>query len=720
VSFCISFARFPHARFLLTTDRAEEKRAAETRMNQNRLADATSPYLLQHAANPVAWRQWGPEALSEAKAEGKPILLSVGYAACHWCHVMAHESFEDEATASIMNELFVNIKVDREERPDIDHIYMSALHALGQQGGWPLTMFLTPDGEPFWGGTYFPKTARYGHPAFVDVLRGVARVFQAEPEKVRQNADALRQALAKDNAPAGEQSYSRAFLDEFAARAGGIIDQTHGGIRGAPKFPNPPIVELLWRASLRMANSQTAALVLLTLERMSEGGIYDHLGGGYSRYSTDERWLVPHFEKMLYDNAQILELLAAAYAETGRDLFCRRARETVAWLAREMTRPEGAFCASLDADSEGVEGKFYVWHADEITKIIGAANADLFARFYDVTPHGNWHHEQTGDHVTILNRLNAPETSEDDEQRLAAFRAILFAAREKRPRPGLDDKVLADWNGLMIAALARSALVFDRPEWLKLAARAYTFIRDIMADPATASGARLAHSWRNGAMVTPGFALDHAAMARAALALHEVRSHLAPEHRESDFLGDAIKWSETIEADYRDGPTGLISINSRAASDVLTRLAPTADDAIPNAHSVHLDNLIRLASYSGEQSWLRRADNVLEALRGAVFKNPLAHCGVLNAFDLREAGMDVVVAGPGAQQLYDAALATSYMNRTVVDARKAALPDTHIAAVQSAAADRPMALICTRTHCLPPVHEPAEIRARMKEAVADR
>jgi uncharacterized protein YyaL (SSP411 family) len=476
----------------------------------------------------------------------------------------------------------------------------------------------------------------------------------------------------------------------------------------------------LWRASLRTGNKEMGALVMLTLDRMSEGGIYDHLGGGYSRYSTDDRWLVPHFEKMLYDNAQILELLAAAYAETGRHLLCQRARETVAWLEREMTTREGAFCASLDADSEGVEGKFYVWHADEITKILGAANAEFFARFYDVTPGGNWHHEQTGDHVTILNRLNAPETSEEDEQRLTAFRAMLFAARENRPRPGLDDKVLADWNGLMIAALARSALLFERPEWLTKAARAYTFIRDTMRDPSSETGAKLAHSWRNGTMVVPGFALDHAAMARAAIALHEVRPHLRPEHRQIDFLGDAIKWTETIESDYRDSQSGLISINSRAANDVLTRLAPTADDAIPNAHSVHLDNLVRLASHSGDGSWLARADNLLEALRGAVFKNPLAHCGVLNAFDLRENGTEIVVAGRNSEPLRDAALTTSYINRTFVDATETALPDSHVAAVQIAAADRAMALICTRTHCLPPAYAPEEIRTRMREATGRR
>ncbi|GAC1330279.1 MAG: thioredoxin domain-containing protein [Beijerinckiaceae bacterium] len=686
-------------------------------MHRNRLANATSPYLLQHAGNPVDWRQWGADALSDARQTGKPILLSIGYAACHWCHVMAHESFEDEATAAVMNELFINIKVDREERPDIDHIYMSALHALGQQGGWPLTMFLTPDGEPFWGGTYFPKTPRYGHPAFVEVLRSVARVFESEPDKIRQNASALRRALAKAAEPTPAQSYSRAFLDEFAAKAASIMDATNGGIRGAPKFPNPSILELLWRASRRSGDSKIAAHVLLALDRMSEGGIYDHLGGGYSRYSVDERWLVPHFEKMLYDNAQLLELLALAYAQTRRALFCNRAHETVAWLEREMTTREGAFCASLDADSEGVEGKYYVWHDEEIRTTLGAANADLLSRFYDVEAGGNWHHEQTGEHVTILNRLKAPAATDEEEQRLVALRALLFAEREKRVRPGLDDKVLADWNGLMIAALARSAVVFDRPQWLETAMRAYRFVRTAMRDSREPSGAKLAHSWRGGAMVVPGFALDHATMARAALALHEVRSCLTSGDRDIDFLADAVAWTQTIERNYCDPTTGLICINSSNATDVLTRLAPTADDAIPNAHGVHLDNLIRLASHTGDATWMERADSLFESLRGAVFKNPLAHCAVLNAFDLREGGAEIVVCGPASDGLLKAALATPYINRSVVDARSAALPGTHAAAMQSAAADRAMALVCTRTHCLPPAYSTEAIDARLREAV---
>src|SRR6185312_9777091 len=330
--------------------------SAQNPAHMNRLGEATSPYLLQHKHNPVDWWTWGPEALAEAKASNRPILLSVGYAACHWCHVMAHESFEDEATARVMNELFVNIKVDREERPDIDQIYMNALHLLGEQGGWPLTMFLTPAGEPVWGGTYFPKESRFGRPAFTDVLREVSRLFREEPEKIEKNRSALLARLADRARPANKIVIGLKELDAAAGQFGNMFDGINGGLRGAPKFPQPAILELLWRAGLRTGDARFFGAVEFSLERMCEGGIYDHLGGGFSRYSVDERWLVPHFEKMLYDNAQLLELLALAYARSGKKLFKQRAEETVGWLKREMTTKEGAFAASLDADSEGEEG----------------------------------------------------------------------------------------------------------------------------------------------------------------------------------------------------------------------------------------------------------------------------------------------------------------------------------------------------------------------------
>src|SRR5665647_3129497 len=495
--------------------------------HSNRLAQATSPYLLQHQHNPVDWWQWGPEALAEAKRSNRPIMLSVGYAACHWCHVMAHESFEAEATAQVMNALFVNIKVDREERPYIDQIYMNALHLLGEQGGWPMTMFLTPNAEPVWGGTYFPKEPRYGRPAFTDILREVSRMFREEPAKIEQNRAALLARLADKARPAGKVTIGLKELDGAAKQVGNMFDPTHGGMRGAPKFPQPAILEMLWRAGLRTGDTGFFETVEHSLERMSEGGIYDHLGGGFSRYSVDERWLVPHFEKMLYDNAQLLELLALAYARSGNELFRQRARETVEWLQREMVTPEGAFAASLDADSEGEEGKFYVWSKNEIIELIGPEAGNFFARHYDVSDEGNFEGHN------ILNRLERVERSTAAEARLAVLRAILLDARSARVRPGIDDKVLADWNGLMIAALVNAGIIFDEPSWLALAKHAFDFIARTMT-----KGDRLGHSWRAGRLLFPGLASDFAAMIRAALALHEATA-------ERSYLAQALAWQRT-------------------------------------------------------------------------------------------------------------------------------------------------------------------------------
>jgi uncharacterized protein YyaL (SSP411 family) len=354
-------------------------------MSENRLAGEISPYLLQHKDNPVHWWAWGPQALAEAKASGKPILLSVGYAACHWCHVMAHESFADPATAAVMNELFVNIKVDREERPDIDAIYMRALHSLGEQGGWPLTMFLDGDARPFWGGTYFPPTPRYGRPSFTGVLREVARIYREEPDKVRHNAELLLRALnAKEDSPS-PAALTDAALADLTGRLAGAVDLQHGGLKGAPKFPQWSFFWLLWRGAIRYQHTASKHAVDTTLTHICQGGIYDHLGGGFARYAVDERWLVPHFEKMLYDNALLTDLLCETYRETSNPLFAARIDETVTWVLREMVADGGAFAASLDADSEGEEGKYYVWSKAEILDVLGEADAAVFATAYDVT-----------------------------------------------------------------------------------------------------------------------------------------------------------------------------------------------------------------------------------------------------------------------------------------------------------------------------------------------
>jgi hypothetical protein len=664
----------------------------------NRLANETSPYLLQHQHNPVDWWAWGPDALAEAKRSERPILLSVGYAACHWCHVMAHESFEDADTARVMNDLFVNIKVDREERPDIDQIYMAALHLLGEHGGWPLTMFLTPSGEPIWGGTYFPKTSRYGKPAFVDVLREIARLFRDEPQKIEQNRAALMEQLAVAAHRASNVTIGIAALDNAARQLGGIIDPVNGGTRGAPKFPQAGLFELLWRAGLRTGEARYFAAVEITLDHISEGGIYDHLGGGFSRYSVDERWLVPHFEKMLYDNAQLLELLAVAYQRGGKALYRRRALETVTWLGREMTTAEGAFSASLDADSEGEEGKFYVWSCDEVIRLFGAEDGEFFARHYDVTPAGNF------DGHNILNRLHPVPRTEEDETRLAGLRQKLLAVRATRVRPGLDDKVLADWNGLMIAALVNAGLMLDQPSWIDMAVRAFNFIVSAMS-----RGDRLGHSWRDCKLKFPGLASDFAGMIRAALALYEATGQRA-------YLDRALEWQRALDRDYLDAETGTYYLTAADAEGLVIRPASTADEATPNHNAVAAQNLIRLAVLAGDNGFRDKADRLIAAIAPLAVENLYMHMALLNAVDLRLRTAEVVVTGQGAQAdaLLAAARRHAPLHRIVLHAAAAVnLPPTHPARTKIAAENQPQAFVCVGETCSLPVTDPAGLNAAL-------
>ena len=667
--------------------------------HENRLARETSPYLLQHKHNPVDWWPWGTEALAEAKRANKPILLSVGYAACHWCHVMAHESFEDAETAKVMNDLFVNIKVDREERPDIDQIYMSALHHLGEHGGWPLTMFLTPNGEPFWGGTYFPKTARYGKPAFVDLLREVERVFRQEPQSVEQNRSALMARLEENARATGRVTIAAADLDRAADQLAGMIDPVNGGMRGAPKFPQAMMLEFLWRAGERTSTARYCAAVELTLARICEGGIYDHLGGGFSRYSVDERWLVPHFEKMLYDNALLLELLALAYLRSGNELFRRRARETVTWLHQEMTTPEGAFCASLDADSEGEEGKFYVWSLDEVTATLGREDATFFAAHYDVTAEGNFEGHN------ILNRLKHVPRSVEDEQRLAALRKKLLSVREKRVRPGLDDKVLADWNGLMIAALVNAGLAFNEPHWVEMGARAFLFI-----DAKMSHGNRLGHSWRAGKLMLPGLASDHAAMIRAALALYEATA-------EHGYLERALDWQATLDRHYANPDNGGYFLTADDAEGLVVRPSSTTDEATPNPNAVAAQNLIRLAVFSGQHAWRDKADRLFAGIAASAAENLFAHLALLNALDLRLRAAEIVVTGEDerASELLATARKLPFLDRVVLRASQA-LPAEHPAHDKIKATAHSAAFICIGETCSLPVSEPEAFAAAVRAA----
>ncbi|TAK46775.1 MAG: thioredoxin domain-containing protein [Xanthobacteraceae bacterium] len=660
----------------------------------NHLTGETSPYLLQHAANPVNWWPWGPAALSEAQRTGKPVLLSVGYAACHWCHVMAHESFEDPATATVMNTLFVNIKVDREERPDIDQIYMNALHQLGEQGGWPLTMFLTPEGAPFWGGTYFPKEARFGRPSFIDVLESIAQTYRDAPDRIAHNRDALLERL-RARAQATPVTVGLADLDDLAASILNAADPVNGGLRVAPKFPQCAMLEYLWRAGARSGDARLFEAADFALTRMSLGGIYDHLGGGYARYAVDAQWLVPHFEKMLYDNAQILELLALAFTRGHNALFRQRAEETVGWLMREMTTREGAFASSMDADSEGEEGRYYVWSREEIVHALGPDDGALFARHYGATDAGNFESRN------ILNQLGGLEASA--EPRLAPLRAKLLAVRQQRVAPGLDDKVLADWNGLMIAALARAGLVFARPDWLSLARRAFDFIATTMT-----RHDRLGHSCRAGKVLFPGLASDHAAMVRAALALHEASG-------EGGFLERALAWQGALEDHFADTSHGGYFLTADDAEGLIVRPHGTVDDAIPNHNSLIAHNLVRLAALTGDARWRQRAHELFDALLPLAADNLFGHLALLNALDLHLTGRDIVVTGDDEQAdaLVAAALALPFVSRTVLRAPDAArlAPDHPARAMIAAAKEGAAAFVCHGQSCAPPVTDAAGLRA---------
>lgn len=666
-------------------------------MSENRLSRETSPYLLQHKDNPVHWWPWGDEAFAEARATGKPILLSVGYAACHWCHVMAHESFEDPQVAGLMNALFVNIKVDREERPDVDQIYMAALQQLGQSGGWPLTMFLDPEGRPFWGGTYFPPAAAYGRPGFSDVLQQVSTVFADSPDKVEKNVAAILGRLKKAAQPAQGVAIGRDDLEDAARRLVPLIDPVHGGLKGAPKFPQSGLLELLWRMSTRLRDDAMKGLVALTLNRMSEGGIYDHLGGGFARYSVDGIWFVPHFEKMLYDNALLLELLALAHADTGEALFLRRARETVGWLEREMLTPSGAFAASLDADSEGHEGRFYVWTLAEIEAALGADDAAFFARFYDVTKAGNW---EAGN---ILNRTDAGFISAEQEERLAPLREKLLTVRAGRVRPGRDDKVLADWNGLMIAALARAGAFLGEAEWVALAARAFTAVADNMGQ-----GDRLAHSWCGEKKVFPGLASDLACMARAGIALHEATGERGPLELAATFL-------DALERHHLDAASGTYFLTADDGGSLIVRPSASHDEAVPNYNAVAADALLRLAALTGEDALRGRADRVLAGLSGAAARNVLGHGATLNVIDSRLGLAEIVVTGAKGEALAAAALKVPFPLRVVVraDGAKPA-PDSVMAARIASAPEGGAAFICVGERCSLPLTEPD----RLPEAVA--
>ncbi|MEM6795573.1 MAG: thioredoxin domain-containing protein, partial [Acidobacteriota bacterium] len=583
----------------------------------NRLAEETSPYLLLHQNNPVDWYPWGPEALRRAREENKPIFLSVGYATCFWCHVMERESFADAGTAALMNEHFINVKVDREERPDLDEIYMAATQLFTQQGGWPNSVFLTPELRPFFAGTYFPLADRHGRPSFRTVLLSMHNAWTTRREDVMtqaaEMAKAMGQMLEERGTPREEPALSEEVVE--AAKAGLVerFDAAWGGFGNAPKFPSPANLHLLLDLA-EDGDEEAAEMVTVTLDRMGRGGVYDQLAGGFHRYATDREWKVPHFEKMLYDNALLIDLLTEAWRETQDPVYAQRIEETVDWLQREMIAEGGGFAASLDADSEGVEGKFYVWSETEIEEAIGTKDAAFFGSHYDITEGGNW------DGANIPNRLNSkPWLGDVDEHRLQELRTRLFEARKTRTHPGWDDKVLADWNGLMIAALARAGQVFDRTNWIDTATNAYTFVTTHMIVEG-----RLQHAWRKGRCNAPGTASDHANLIWAALRLYQATN-------QPQFLKDAENLTRSLNEHYWLATDHRYATSAEDTSDVIVRLASGTDDATPNANGIMVSNLAALTLITGNLDYVQQAAQIVDSFGPELAGNLIGYTGLLAA-----------------------------------------------------------------------------------------
>jgi uncharacterized protein len=671
-------------------------------VNRNRLDEETSPYLLQHRDNPVHWQGWSTETLAAAKAAGKPIMLSIGYAACHWCHVMAHESFEDPAVAAVMNEHFINIKVDREERPDLDSIYQYALALLGEQGGWPLTMFLTPDGEPFWGGTYFPPSQRYGRPGFTDVLRSLSNAYRSDPEKIARNVGALKEALGRLSQPQRGSLIAAGLADQVAERLLQEVDPVNGGIGSAPKFPQPGILELLWRAWKRTGKAEFRDAVTHALDRMCQGGIYDHLGGGFARYTVDARWLVPHFEKMLYDNAELIALMTLVWQDTRSPLYAQRIAETVDWLTRAMLTPEGGFCSSLDADSEHEEGKFYVWDAAEIDRLLGP-RAALFKQHYGVTGPGNWEGHN------ILNRLDGAfplEAGVEDE--LAACRAVLFRARAERVRPGLDDKVLADWNGLTIAALAHAGAVFARPDWLALAGDAFGFvIAAMMGDDG-----RLSHSWRAGRRNHAAIVDDYANLCGAATALYAATG-------EAHYLVQAESWAGVLDRYYWDEAGDGYFLAATDTEGLITRTKTANDSAVPAGNGTMVGVLARLFHLTGKTAYRERAEAIVMTFSGELQRNFFPLATLINGNEILQNALQVVIIGERDDEATEALLREVHgvsLPNLVLDVRAPgdALPEAHPAAGKTASGGRPTAYVCEGPVCSLPIVDAAALAADLR------
>lgn len=690
---------------------------------RNRLAEETSPYLQQHADNPVAWQPWDDEAIAEARASGKPILLSIGYSACHWCHVMAHESFEDEATAAVMNTHFVNIKVDREERPDLDKVYQLAHQLLTQQtGGWPLTAFLDPDTLlPFFAGTYFPKTPRHQLPGFPDLLLRISETFGARKDELNVQGERIREVLTRLNEPADEAESGQpgmALINAAHEMLGRQYDQSEGGFGTAPKFPMPGTLtrELRhWSLHPDLADRrETLDRVMTTLTRMARGGIYDHLGGGFFRYATDRKWMIPHFEKMLYDNGQLLALYAEVLSIGPDPLFQAALAETADWLIREMRDPQGGFYSALDADSEGEEGRYYLWRRDQAKKLLDETEYLILETLYGLDKpanfEGKWNLHRYDAWRSVVERLSLdPDTA---SAALASGRKKLLQARSERVRPGLDNKVLTSWNGLVIGGLAKAGALSNRTDWIDAASGCVDFIREGLWD-----GSRLSATWTAGSAKYAGYLDDYANL------LNGLVSLLSARWREAD-AAFAIALAEAALEHFQDTEHGGFFFTAHDHEPLIYRPKPAMDDAQPPGNGAMAEALIRLGHLFGESRYLEAAWNTLVWAEPQIRRYPAGHCTLLSALELELAGPEqIIIRGPegeldpwldAAGSGYHPARAVFAIPWQVTSDLPAYLPK--LVSVEQRA--KVLAYRCQGMSCSLPIESLAELQAALEGAPA--
>jgi uncharacterized protein len=673
----------------------------------NHLISETSPYLLQHAHNPVDWYPWAEAALGKARAENKPILLSIGYSACHWCHVMEHESFENEAIAALMNENFVNIKVDREERPDLDQIYMNAVQMMTGQGGWPMTMFLTPEGVPFYGGTYFPPHDRHNMPGFPRILASVAEAFRSQPDQVASTATAMLGELRRVGlAGQSRELITDEVLDSAFRRISANYDRTNGGFGGAPKFPPAMNLEFFLHRQYRKASTEALEMVEHTARKMAEGGMYDQLGGGFHRYSVDSKWLVPHFEKMLYDNALLSRMYLHLYQVTKDPAARRIAEETLDYVVREMTDAGGGFYSSQDADSEGEEGKFFVWSRPEILAVLGEHDGSLFCDYFDVTEGGNFEGQNIL-HITasiadtaVSNRV----TADDLQAIITSGRQKLFALREQRIKPGRDEKVLTAWNGLMLAGFAEASAILERPDYRKVAeANARFLLSHLRKD------GLLLRTYKDGEAKLNAYLEDYACLIDGLVYLYEATGELT-------WIESAVALADKMIEQFWDDGEGGFFFTGKSHEKLIVRSKEFMDNATPSGNSIAALSLLRLSLLTANDDYRRRATAVLRLMADQIRRYPSAFGFALSALDFYlDSPLEVVIVGspdPRMDELLRTVWRTYLPNRVIATCHKdheraAALVPLFIG--RDTLATEPTAFVCRASTCQRPANTSADL-----------